>query len=33
VRQDAFVAAGVVTPDIQEITPNRTDARLDFLRA
>ncbi|MEC9268656.1 MAG: hypothetical protein VX464_21535 [Pseudomonadota bacterium] len=31
VDQDPFVAEGVVTADIVEITPNRADDRLGFL--
>ncbi len=33
VRDDPFVIHDVVNPEILEITPGRTDARLDFLRA
>lgn len=32
VEQDPFVAEGVVTAEIIEIAPNRTDARLTFLK-
>lgn len=32
VAQDPFVAAGVVTADILEITPSMTDERLAFLK-
>ena len=31
VRQDPFVAAGVVNAEIAEITPARRDPRLEFL--
>lgn len=31
VQDDPFVAEGVVSADILEITPNRTDDRLKFL--
>ncbi|WP_449220130.1 YciI family protein [Tistrella mobilis] len=31
VAADPFVAQGVVTAEIVKITPNRADARLDFL--
>ena len=33
VQQDPFVAEGVVTPDIHEITPGKLDPRLQFLAA
>lgn len=33
VNEDPFVAEGVVSPEIIEIRPGRTDERLDFLRA
>jgi uncharacterized protein YciI len=33
VEEDPFVAEGVVTADILEITPGRTDERLAFLKA
>lgn len=33
VDEDPFVASNVVTAQIVEITPGRTDPRLDFLRA
>jgi uncharacterized protein YciI len=33
VAEDPFVAEGVVTAEIIEITPSLTDARLDFLAA
>lgn len=33
VAEDPFVASNVVTAQIAEITPGRTDPRLDFLRA
>lgn len=33
VSQDPFVAEGVVTPEILEITPARLDDRLNFLEA
>lgn len=33
VADDPFVAEGVVTAEIHEITPSRADARLDFLVA
>lgn len=33
VREDPFVAEGVVEADILEITPGRTDERLAFLKA
>jgi uncharacterized protein YciI len=33
VNDDPFVVHDVVSTDILEITPGRTDARLDFLRA
>ncbi|WP_375208429.1 YciI family protein [Hyphomonas jannaschiana] len=33
IAADPFVAAGVVTADVLEITPARTDPRLDFLKA
>ncbi len=32
VAQDPFVAQGVVTAEIQEITPSMTDERLAFLK-
>jgi hypothetical protein len=32
VNGDPFVAEGVVTAEILEITPSKADARLDFLR-
>lgn len=32
VNNDPFVAEGIVTADILEITPARTDHRLDFLK-
>lgn len=31
VRDDPFVAKGIVVPEIVEITPSRTDERLKFL--
>lgn len=31
VAKDPFVAEGVVTAEIAEISPNRADARLEFL--
>lgn len=33
IAADPFVAEGVVLPEVHEITPSRTDARLDFLLA
>jgi len=33
VKEDPFVAEDVVSAEILEITPSRTDARLDFLAA
>ena len=33
IAADPFVAEGVVTADVLEITPARTDPRLDFLKA
>lgn len=33
VAEDPFVAEGVVTAEIHEIAPARTDARLEFLAA
>jgi hypothetical protein len=33
VNADPFVAEGVVSAEILEITPSRADARLDFLLA
>lgn len=33
VRDDPFVAEGIVTPEILEVAPSRTDERLGFLRA
>lgn len=33
VAEDPFVAENVVSSEIHEITPTRTDERLDFLRA
>jgi uncharacterized protein YciI len=33
IKQDPFVAHGVVSADILEITPGRTDDRLAFLKA
>lgn len=33
VNEDPFVAEDVVSAEIHEITPSRTDARLDFLAA
>jgi len=33
VKEDPFVAEGVVSADILEITPGRTDERLTFLKA
>ena len=33
VAEDPFVAEGVVSAEILEITPSLTDARLDFLAA
>lgn len=33
VKNDPFVAENVVTADILEIAPSRTDQRLEFLRA
>ena len=33
VAQDPFVAAGVVTAEVLEITPSRADERLAFLAA
>ena len=33
VREDPFVAEGVVTADILEIAPGRTDERVAFLKA
>lgn len=33
VQEDPFVAEGVVTADILEIAPGRTDDRLAFLKA
>ena len=33
VREDPFVAEGVVTADILEIAPGRTDDRFAFLKA
>lgn len=33
VKDDPFVAEGVVSADILEFTPGRTDERLDFLKA
>lgn len=32
VQADPFVAEGIATPEICEVNPARTDARLDFLR-
>ena len=32
VQADPFVAEGIVTADILEITPGRTDERLSFLK-
>lgn len=32
VAEDPFVAENVVTAEITEITPGRTDPRLDFIR-
>jgi len=31
VNQDPFVVEGIVTPEILEITPSKTDERLSFL--
>lgn len=33
IKDDPFVAEGVVNADILEVTPGRTDVRLDFLKA
>ncbi len=33
IKDDPFVAEGVVSADILEFTPGRTDERLDFLKA
>lgn len=33
VDDDPFVAEGIVSAEILEITPSRTDPRLEFLRA
>lgn len=33
VQADPFVVEGVVTAEIMEVSPGRTDERLDFLRA
>ena len=33
VQEDPFVVEGVVTAEISEITPGRTDERLAFLKA
>ena len=32
IAEDPFVVEGIVTADIQEVAPARTDARLDFLK-
>lgn len=33
IKDDPFVVEGVVSADILEFTPGRTDERLDFLKA
>ena len=33
VNEDPFVAEDIVSPEIQEMSPARTDPRMDFLRA
>ncbi len=32
IAEDPFVAEGVVSPEVYEVTPARTDPRLDFIK-